>query len=467
MTDKQETRIETDSLGEIAVPADRLWGAQTQRSLQHFAIGRQSFPVGFIHDFVRVKKAAASANHRLGVLPGDVAELIVAACDGILAGGHDDEFPLSVWQTGSGTQTNMNVNEVIANLANRDAGSALGSKSPVHPNDHVNLSQSSNDVFPTVMHVVATRLTRKALLPALDQLLEELDRKQEQFATTLKIGRTHMMDATPVTLGQEFGAYQAQLLFARQQIAAVLPAVAQLAIGGTAVGTGLNSRQDWPATVIQELAQLTGFEFSAAPDKFSQLAAHDALTALHGQLAVLASSLYKVASDIRLMTSGPRCGLAEIRIPANEPGSSIMPGKVNPTQVEALTMVCIRVLANNTAMTMANSQGQFQLNVYKPLLIVTVMESLTLLADAMHSFSQHCVSGIEANESQLATYLERSLMLVTALTPLIGYDRAAQAAKRAHENNISLRAAVIELEFLTAEEFDSQVQPERMLGPSA
>lgn len=466
MSDKKSTRIETDTQGEVRVPADALWGAQTQRSLQFFAIGQQTFPREFIHDFVLVKKAAASANHTLGLLDENLSGLIQNACDEISSGSHNDQFPLSVWQTGSGTQTNMNVNEVIANIANRAAGSALGSKSPVHPNDHVNLSQSSNDVFPTVMHVTALRVLRNGMLPAVQALEQALADKAGQFVDAIKIGRTHMMDATPVTLGQEFAAYQAQISFARLQLEGCIDGIAALAIGGTAVGTGLNSSPEWPATIIREINRLSGLEFTEAENKFSQLAAHDALTNLHNQLTLLASALYKMASDIRLMNSGPRCGLAEISIPANEPGSSIMPGKVNPTQVEALTMVCVRVMANNTAMTMANSQGQFQLNVYKPLIIVTLLESLHLLTDAMHSFQLHCLQGIEANTPQLEQYLENSLMLVTALTPQIGYDKAAAAAKYAHENKVSLKQAVIALQFLNATQFDDLVRPGAMLGPN-
>lgn len=466
MKNKQHFRIETDSQGEIQVPAEKLWGAQTQRSLQFFAIGQQTFPTEFIHDFVLVKKAAAIANQKLGLLQKNLSTLIQDATDAVSSGAYDDQFPLSIWQTGSGTQTNMNVNEVIANIANQSAGSKLGSKSPVHPNDHVNLSQSSNDIFPTVMHVIAMRILQQELLPALQELEQTLVNKSSQFETATKIGRTHMMDATPVTLGQEFGAYAAQIAFARQQLEASAAGIAVLAIGGTAVGTGLNSSPDWPPTVIAEINRLSGYAFVEAENKFSQLSAHDALTNLHNQLSLLASALYKIASDVRLMNSGPRCGLAEISIPANEPGSSIMPGKVNPTQVEALTMVCVRVMANNTAVTMANSQGQFQLNVYKPLLIATLLESMHLLVDAMQSFAQHCLLGIEVNMPQLEHYLENSLMLVTALTPAIGYDKAAAAAKHAHRENISLKRAVVDLKFLSEAEFDKLVNPETMLGPN-
>ena len=459
-------RIETDTQGEVQVPEGALWGAQTQRSLQFFAIGNQTFPIEFVRNFVLIKKAAAIANCKLGLLAKNLSQWIQDACDEISSGKYDDQFPLSVWQTGSGTQTNMNVNEVIANIANRATGSALGSKSPVHPNDHVNLSQSSNDVFPTVMHVTAYGLLKHGILPTLVTLEEVLASKAKKFANATKIGRTHMMDATPVTLGQEFGAYQEQIRFSRQLLEASLPSVAALAIGGTAVGTGLNSSAKWPASVIQALNELTGEKFAESANKFSQLAAHDALTNLHNHLSLLASALYKMASDIRLMNSGPRCGLAEITIPANEPGSSIMPGKVNPTQVEALTMVCVRVMANNTAMTLANSQGQFQLNVYKPLQIITLMESMHLLIDAVTSFQRHCLEGIEANTAQLAHYLEHSLMLVTALTPAIGYDKAAVAAKYAHAKNISLKQAVVSLQLLSEADFDALVIPANMLGPN-
>ncbi|MEX2132183.1 MAG: class II fumarate hydratase [Pseudohongiellaceae bacterium] len=462
---KSTFRTETDSLGDIQVPVEALWGAQTQRSLQFFAIGDDRFPSGFIHDFVLVKKACALANLKLGHLDPRITELISNACDQILAGKHADQFPLSVWQTGSGTQTNMNVNEVIANLANQAAGSDPGSKSPVHPNDHVNLSQSSNDVFPTVMHVVTTRLTRDSLLPALNQLLLSLADKRSEFSDRVKTGRTHMMDATPVTLGQEFGGYHAQLDFVRLQIELSLPALQSLALGGTAVGTGLNSSPGWAEEAAATISKLAGFEFKTAPDKFSQLAAHDALASMHNQLTLLATALNKMASDLRLMASGPRCGLAEINLPANEPGSSIMPGKVNPTQIEALTMVCIRILGNNTTVSFANSQGQFELNVYKPLIIHTVMESLTLLTDAMSSFEQHCLRNLTANDQQLDFYLDRSLMLVTALTPVIGYDNAARAAKLASAKNLSLRDAVLQLKLMGADEFDKLVDPLTMLGP--
>lgn len=462
---EQPTRLERDSLGEVHIAADRLWGSQTQRSLEFFAIGDQRFPRDFLHEFVRVKQAAAIANQRLGELDDTRAQWIRDACDTVLTGAHDDAFPLSVWQTGSGTQTNMNVNEVIANLANQTQGSPLGAKSPVHPNDHVNLSQSSNDVFPTVMHITAVQRCRQQLLPALEGLLVTLAAQAQRHGLVLKTGRTHMMDATPITLGQEFGAWHHQLSQARQRIIATLPAVQTLAIGGAAVGTGLNTHPLWAATVCEAISALTGQTFTPTTDTFSQLAAHDAITALQGDLALLATVLYKIASDVRLMNSGPRCGLGEIQIPENEPGSSVMPGKVNPTQVEALTMVCIRVMGNQTAMTFANSQGQFQLNVYKPLMAVLILESLQLLADAMRSFDQHCLQGLTVNTERLSQDLERSLMLSTALNPVLGYDRAAKAARYAHLHNLTLKAAVLQLGLLDEATFDAHMNYAAMTGP--
>lgn len=459
------TRTEKDSLGEVEIAADKLWGAQSQRSLTNFAIGEHRFAPVLIHDFALLKKAAAQANEELGDLPPELSQLIQQACDEIMSGAHDDQFPLSVWQTGSGTQTNMNLNEVIANLGNRHAGSALGSQTPLHPNDHVNRSQSSNDTFPTVMHITATRLTRERLLPALATILAALTGKEVEFKDKITSGRTHMMDATPITLGQEFGAFRAQIEFSHQQIEQALSGLSELGIGGTAVGTGLNTRKQWPATIVDRINALSGMQFVSASNKFAQLAGHDALLHLHGQLNLLATALFKMGNDIRLMNSGPRCGFAEVSIPANEPGSSIMPGKVNPTQVEALTMVCARVMGNNTTVSIAASQGQFQLNVFKPVIIHTVMESLTLLADAMNSFTEHCLSGITANDERLATYTSQSLMLVTALSPHIGYDKAAKAAKYAHEKSLSLRDAVVELDLLSGDDYDRLVRPEDMLGP--
>lgn len=459
------TRLEHDTLGAIPVPAAALWGAQTQRSLQHFRIGHDRFNARFIQAFALVKKAAALSNLALGALDDTRCALIVQVCDEILAGQHAEQFPLSVWQTGSGTQTNMNLNEVIANRGNELAGGQRGEHTPLHPNDHVNRAQSSNDVFPTVMHVATLQQWQHALLPALTAMIAALEAKSAEFAGHIKSGRTHMMDATPVTLGQEFGAYCQQLRYARKSLEDVMPALSMLAIGGSAVGTGVNTDSRWAALVALQIGELAGIPCTSAPDKFMALAAHDALVDLHGRLAVLATALYKMASDIRLMNSGPRCGLAEIRIPANEPGSSIMPGKVNPTQVEALTMVCLRVLGNNAAMGMAGTQGQFELNVYKPLLIHLVLESMELLGDALHSFREHCLEGLTADADSLARTMERSLMLVTVLTPLIGYESAAAAAKYADAHDVSLREAVLALGLLGAEEFDAQVDPHKMLFP--
>lgn len=465
MNEPTQFRVEKDSMGEIQVPVTALWGAQTQRSLQHFKIGNDQFGAGFINAFALVKKAAALSNLELGALDESRCALIVRVCDEIIAGEHSDQFPLSVWQTGSGTQTNMNVNEVIANRGNELAGGQRGSNTPLHPNDHVNMAQSSNDVFPTVMHVATMQTLNAHLLPSLAALITTLEHKSVEFDTQIKSGRTHMMDATPVTLGQEFGAYHAQLLFVQKQLQSAQAGIAQLAIGGSAVGTGLNTDVRWAKAATQHISALANYEFVSAENKFMALAAHEALVDLHGRLNLLCTALYKMASDIRLMNSGPRCGLAEISIPANEPGSSIMPGKVNPTQVEALTMVCLRVMGNNTAVSMAGSQGQFQLNVYKPLIIHTVLGSLQLLSDAMESFREHCLIGIAPLPANLARYVERSLMLVTALSPVIGYDLAAKAAKYADENDLSLRAAVAALDLMSDSEFDALVDARKMLFP--
>jgi fumarate hydratase class II len=467
MSTKQDYRTEHDSMGEIRVPADALWGAQTQRSLEHFAIGSDKFTTDFIKAFALVKKAAAQCNLELGALDEAQTRLIVQVCDEILAGQHADQFPLCVWQTGSGTQTNMNVNEVIANRGNEIAGKKRGSNSPLHPNDHVNKAQSSNDVFPTIMHVATMQLWQHSFAPSLQALIDELGRKSVAFASQIKSGRTHMMDATPVTLGQEFGAYQAQLSYAQEQLVAVLHGVGQLALGGSAVGTGLNTDARWADSVALKISELAALPFESAPNKFMALAGHDALADLHGRLTVLATALYKMASDVRLMNSGPRCGLGEICIPANEPGSSIMPGKLNPTQVEALTMVCLRVMGNNTAVTMAASQGQFQLNVYKPLIIHALLESMRLLADAMASFRKHCLVGIEPIEANLARSVERSLMLVTALSPAIGYDQAAKVAKYAQAHDVSLKEAVAALDLLSEKEVAALLDARKMLFPFA
>jgi fumarate hydratase class II len=460
------SRTEKDSLGEVEIPADKLWGAQSQRSLHNFAIGHDRFPSEFIHDYALLKKAAAQANELLGDLSATEANLIQQACDEILSGELDAHFPLSVWQTGSGTQTNMNLNEVIANVGNQIAGSAPGSNAPLHPNDHVNRSQSSNDSFPTVMHITARRYGLQKLLPALARLISAVTEQEVACKDMIKSGRTHMMDATPVTLGQEFGAFRSQLEFSHQQIESALGSLRELAIGGTAVGTGLNTRREWASTIVEKINQLSGMDFLPAKNKFAQLAAHDALLNLHSQLNLLATALMKIGNDIRLMNSGPRCGLAEITLPANEPGSSIMPGKVNPTQVEALTMVCTRVMGNQTTVSIAASQGQFQLNVYKPVIIHCVLESQQLLADAMHSFADNCIAGLVANESRLGFYTEQTLMLVTALNPHIGYDNAARAAKLAHTKQLTLREAVLELGLLSGDDYDRLIQPESMLGPN-
>jgi len=458
-----KTRIETDSLGPVNVAVDALWGAQTQRSLHYFRIGSrlgnsQQFPRAFIYAFARVKKAAALANHELEKLPGTFCHLITQACDEIIAGQHDDQFPLVIWQTGSGTQTNMNLNEVIANRANELAGKKRGDKSPIHPNDHVNLSQSSNDVFPTVMHIATAQAIEQELLPALDYLQHVLTEKSQVFSRSIKSGRTHMMDATPITLGQEFSGYQSQVSYAHKQIAATLASVQTLAIGGSAVGTGINTPPRWTETVTKHISNETGISFSSADNKFMAMAGHEALTDLQGRLRLLASVLFKIGSDLRLMASGPRCGLAEIYLPENEPGSSIMPGKINPTQIEALTMVAIQVMGNDAAVGFANSLGQFELNAYKPLIFRNVYESIILLSGAVNGFTTHCVKGLRANEEKLAWYVEKSLMLATALTPVIGYDKAAQAAKLAHENNLSLKQAVVQLGYMSAALFDSTVK---------
>jgi fumarate hydratase class II len=460
-----EIRKESDSMGTIDVPLHALWGAQTQRSMQNFVIGaelpgKQRFPLQFIHAFALVKKAAALSNHELGLLPAQLCHLITQACDEIVQGRHNEQFPLVIWQTGSGTQTNMNLNEVIANRANELAGSARGTKTPVHPNDHVNLSQSSNDVFPTVMNIVIVAALHEKLLPALDLLHEALAAKALAFAALMKTGRTHMMDATPIALGQEFSGYRQQIAHARAQIAAVLPEVQALAIGGSAVGTGVNTPPRWTETVTRHIVALTGIAFTTADNKFIALAAHDALTDLHGRMRVLATALLKIVNDLRLMGSGPRCGLAEIRLPANEPGSSIMPGKVNPTQIEALSMVAIQVLGNDTAVGFANSQGQFELNVYKPLIFRNVFESLILLAGAIEGFTRHCLQGIEADEEKLAHYAGLSLMRAAELTPYIGYDQAAKSAQFAHEHGISLKQAVLKLGLMTESDFDKATKPD-------
>jgi fumarate hydratase class II len=455
-------RLETDSMGAIAVPEQHYWGAQTQRSIHYFPFG-QAMPLAVVHAFGQLKAACAEVNQAKGKLSPELTALIVAASEEVAAGTLDAEFPLKVWQTGSGTQTNMNVNEVIANRAIEAAGGVLGSKSPVHPNDHVNLSQSSNDTFPAALHVAVAIELERSLIPAVEALRAALVAKAEAFAAIIKIGRTHLQDAVPLSLGQEFGGYGAQLDLALETIRASLPQVHQLAIGGTAVGTGLNAPPGFGEAVAARLAERVGLPFTSAPNKFQALAGHEPLAAAHGALTVLAGSLMKIANDIRWLASGPRCGLGELVIPENEPGSSIMPGKVNPTQAESLTMVAVQVMGNNTAVQLASSQGNFELNVFKPVIAHNVLESIDLLAGACTSFRAHCVEGLQANESRIETLLDQSLMLVTALTPAIGYDRACAIAKHAHNHQLSLKEAALVLGEISAEEFDRWVQPVDMV----
>ncbi len=459
------SRIETDSLGPVEVPEHAYWGAQTQRSLINFAIGQQRMPLAVLHALALIKKAAARVNDRNGALPADIARLIEQAADEVLDGKHDDQFPLAVWQTGSGTQSNMNVNEVIAGRANELAGQVRGGKSPVHPNDHVNRSQSSNDCFPTAMHIAAAQAVHAQLLPAIAELSSGLAELSARHHRLVKTGRTHMMDATPITFGQEVSAFVAQLDYAQRAIRASLPAVYELAQGGTAVGTGLNAPQGFAEAIAAELAALSGLPFVTAPNKFAALAGHEPLTSLAGGLKTLAVALMKIANDLRLLGSGPRAGLAEVRLPANEPGSSIMPGKVNPTQCEALSMLACQVLGNDTTIGFAASQGHLQLNVFKPVIIHNLLQSIELLADGCRNFQQHCVAGIEPDTEQMAAHLERGLMLVTALNPHIGYDKAAEIAKKAYGEGKTLREAALELDYLTNEQFDEWVRPENMLAP--
>ncbi|HEX9750568.1 MAG TPA: class II fumarate hydratase [candidate division Zixibacteria bacterium] len=458
-------RMEKDTMGEIAVPDDRYWGAQTERSRQNFKIGGERFPRSLIRALGILKKAAALTNQELGLLSQDKADLIARAADEVIDGSLDDHFPLVVWQTGSGTQTNMNANEVIANRAIELAGGRIGSKSPIHPNDDVNKAQSSNDTFPTAMHIAAADEVTQRLLPAIRGLRDTLRRKSDAFADIIKIGRTHLMDAVPLTLGQEFSGYTQQLTNNIARIESALPFVYELALGGTAVGTGLNTHPDFAGKAAARIAGITGLPFVSAPNKFEALAAHDALVSLHGALKTLAASLLKIANDIRWMGSGPRAGLGELSLPENEPGSSIMPGKVNPTQCEAMTMVCAQVLGNDVAVNVAGSSGNFELNVFKPVIIHNVLQSVRLLADACESFDAHCAAGMTANREIIELHMTRSLMLVTALNPHVGYDNAAKIAKKAHAENTTLREAAIELGLLTAEQFDSWVRPNDMLGP--
>jgi fumarate hydratase class II len=462
---KMSTRIETDSMGPIAVDDARLWGAQTQRSLENFRIGRERMSREVIAALATIKKASALVNTELGLLPADIAARIVAAADEVIAGLHDDEFPLVVWQTGSGTQTNMNVNEVIANRANELAGGKRGDKQPVHPNDHVNMSQSSNDVFPTAMHIAIVARIDAHLLPCVQQLRETLAAKAEAFKDIVKIGRTHLQDATPLTLGQEISGWVAQLDHGRAAIRATLPPLYELALGGTAVGTGLNTHPEYAVRVAHKLADLTRRPFVTAPNKFAALASHDAVVNTHGAIKTLATSLTKIANDVRWLASGPRSGLGELTIPENEPGSSIMPGKVNPTQAEAMTMVCCQVFGNDVAITIGGASGNFELNVFKPLIAHNALQSIRLLGDACASFEEHCARGIEPNRAEIDRKLHGSLMLVTALAPHIGYDKAAKVAKHAHQTGKMLRDAAVELGFVTPEQFDAWVRPEDMVHP--
>ena len=460
------TRIETDSMGAIEVPADRYWGAQTQRSLIYFSIGDDKMPRELIRALGTLKKAAAAVNQELGNLPAEKAKLIVAAAEEVTNGKLDDHFPLRIWQTGSGTQTNMNANEVIANRAIELAGGILGSKDPIHPNDHVNMSQSSNDTFPTAMHIAAAEEINQQLIPMVTKLRDALAAKSEEFKDIIKIGRTHLMDAVPLTLGQECSGYVTQLDQNLERIQGTLPHLYELAIGGTAVGTGLNTHPEFAVRVAAKIAELTGLPFVTAPNKFAALAAHDAIVMASSVLKTLACSLMKIANDIRWLSSGPRCGLGELILPANEPGSSIMPGKVNPTQCEAMTMVCVQVMGNDTAITIAGSQGNFELNVFKPVMIHNLLHSIRLLWGACSLFSDYMVVGIQPNREQIQHFLTNSLMLVTALNPHIGYDSAAKVAKKAYAEGTTLREACVDLGFLTGEEFDKLVRPEQMTGPN-
>ena len=460
-----ETRIETDSIGEIEVPFDAYWGAQTQRSLKNFDIGTEKMPAPVVRALGIQKKAAAQANMEQGSLALDIGNAIVEAADNVIDGTLADQFPLAVWQTGSGTQSNMNSNEVIAGFANEKLSGTRGGKSPVHPNDHCNMGQSSNDTFPTVMHIAACEEINNLLLPNLETLHKALDEKAKAFANLVKNGRTHLQDATPLTLGQEFSGYAKQVEYGIARVKDTLPRLYQLAQGGTAVGTGINSKAGFDVIFAQKVAEITGLPFVTAENKFEALAAHDAMVETHGALNTIAVSLMKIANDIRLLGSGPRSGIGEIILPANEPGSSIMPGKVNPTQCEALTMVCAQVMGNQTAVSVAGSNGHFELNVFKPVIIYNVLQSIRLLADSARSFTENCVVGIEANEKQITKLMENSLMLVTALNPHIGYDNAAKIAKKAYNDGSSLKEAGVELGLLTEDQFDQWIDPLSMIKP--
>jgi len=458
-------RIETDSMGEIQVPSDKYYGAQTARSVMNFKIGGERMPKELIHAFGILKKAAALTNKELGILPAEKADLIVKAADEVIEGKLADHFPLVIWQTGSGTQSNMNVNEVISNRAIEMAGGVLGSKKPIHPNDDVNKAQSSNDTFPTAMHIAAVEEIHRRLIPMVTALRDSFAAKSAEFKDVIKIGRTHLMDATPLTLGQEFSGYVQQLTNGLERINNCLPHLYELALGGTAVGTGLNTHPEFAVKAAAKISELTGKPFVSARNKFEALATHDALVEAHGVLKTLAASLMKIANDIRWLGSGPRSGIGELLLPENEPGSSIMPGKVNPTQCEAMTMVCVQVFGNDATVNFAGASGNFELNVFKPVIIFNVLQSIKLIADSCESFKEHCIDGLKANELNIKKHLENSLMLVTALNPHIGYDNAAKVAKKALKENKTLKQSATELGLLTAEKFDEVVRPEQMIGP--
>jgi fumarate hydratase, class II len=459
------TRVETDSMGEVEVPADKYWGAQTQRSYQNFKIGTERMPLPLIRALGVQKKAAALANMELGILDKKIGAAIVQAAEEVMDGHLNDHFPLVVWQTGSGTQTNMNINEVVANRAIEILGGKIGSKTPVHPNDHVNMGQSSNDTFPTVMHISAVEQVHHELIPALESLHKALAKKSAEFMDIIKIGRTHLQDATPVTLGQEFSGYAKQIQYGIARVKNCLPRLSQLAQGGTAVGTGINCKRGFAELFAKKTTDITGIPFTSAENKFEAMAAHDGIVETSGALNTLSASLMKIANDVRWLGSGPRCGIGEIHLPENEPGSSIMPGKVNPTQSEAMTMVCTQVMGNHVTITLAGSQGNFELNVFKPVLIYNLLQSIRLLADACNSFTANCVVGIEANTDRIKKLLNDSLMLVTALNPVIGYDKAAIIAKKALREDKTLKQVAVDLKLLTPEDFDKAVRPEDMISP--